>query len=165
MPQLSICHLHVVSIPHVRNLGHAIGKRSRAYENLCYLISANQGHFLGSDFPTDRMRGRSQIIDFTGQVMNIANTTGEVIVQADIELERLRQKRSQMQMNFLAQVQTEVHARQYARKTMWPARMWDSEPPQGDLGNIMKGREIVKRLLDDGTFAAPGSSMDKDSFV
>lgn len=145
--------------------GWEIGKRSRAYENLCYLISANQGHFLESDFPTDRMRGRSQIIDFTGQVINIAETTGEAIVQADIEIERLRQKRSQLQMNFLAQLQTEVHARQYARKTMWPAHMWANEPPQGDLGNIMKGREIVKGLVDDGTFAAPGTATDKDSFV
>jgi hypothetical protein len=111
------------------------------------------------------MRGRSQIIDFTGRVMNLAETTGEVIVQADIELERLRQKRSQMQMNFLAQVQTEVHARQYARKTMWPARMWADAPPPGDLGNIKVGREIIKRLLDDGTLTPPGTAMDKDSYV
>ena len=145
--------------------GWEIGKRSRAYENLCYLISANQGQFLGSDFPTDRMRGRSQIIDFTGRVMNIAETTGEVIVQVDIELERQRQKRSQMQMNFLAQVQTELHARQYARKTMWPARMWADEPPQGDLGNIKKGRAIIQRLIKDGTITPPGEHMDKDSYV
>ena len=37
----------------------------------------------------------------------------------------------------------------------------------GDInpGNIMKGREIVKGLLDDGTFVAPGTTTDKDSFV
>ena len=145
--------------------GWEIGKRSRAYENLCYLISANQGQFLGSDFPTDRMRGRSQIIDFTGRVINIGETTGEVIIQADIEMERLRQKRAQMQMNFVAQLQTEVHARQYARKTMWPARLWADAPPPGDLGNIKKGMEIIQSKLQDGTFERPGSQMDKDSYV
>jgi len=145
--------------------GWEIGKRSRAYENTCYLISANQGQFLGSDFPTDRMRGRSQIIDFTGRVMNIAETTGETILQVDIEIERLRQKRSQLQMNFLAQLQTEVHARQYARKKMWPAHMWRNSAPPNDFGNIKKGKERISALQKEGMFVAPTATVDKSSYV
>jgi hypothetical protein len=146
--------------------GWEIGKRSRAYENLAYVISANQGRFLGSDFPTERMRGRSQIIDFNGRVVTIAETTGETILQADIEIERLRQKRGQMQMNFLAQLQTHIHAPFYQRKEMWPARMWAENPPPGDIGNIKAGREVIARLLNDGTFVRPAAgSIDKKSFV
>ena len=145
--------------------GWEIGKRSRAYENLLYIVSTNQGQFLGSDFPKDRMRGRSQIIDFHGQVVNIAETTGETILQADIELERLRQKRGQMQMNFLAQLQPHIHAPFYAEKSLWPAELWASEPPASNFANIKAGIEVIKQLQEDGTFVPPRSVTAKKSFV
>ncbi len=146
--------------------GWEIGKRARAYENLAYVISANQGSFLNSDYPTERMRGRSQIIDFNGRVLTIAETTGEAIVQADIEIERLRQRRSQMQMNFVAQLQTHIHAAVYGSKEMWPKNMWAETQPPGDLANVTEGRKVIKRLLEDGTFAPPaGPLLDKKSYV
>ncbi|MDX2224102.1 MAG: nitrilase-related carbon-nitrogen hydrolase [Rhodospirillaceae bacterium] len=145
--------------------GWEIGKRSRAYENLCYVISANQGLFLGSDFPTDRMRGRSQIIDYAGRVVTIAETTGECILQADIHIEQLRQKRAQVQMNFLNELQTHVHAVQYARKSLWPKELWKSAPTGGDLGNIKAARENIARLQNEGLFVPPATGQDKKSFV
>lgn len=146
--------------------GWEIGKRSRAYENLCYLVSANQGSFLGSDFPSERMRGRSQIIDFNGRVVTIAETTGEAIVQADIEIERLRQRRGQMQMNFLAQLQTHVHAPFYARRELWPKNLWAQAGPPNDMANLRAGVAAIGRLQQEGFFAAPaGAQFDKKSFV
>ena len=146
--------------------GWEIGKRSRAYENLAYLISANQGQFLGSDFPKDRMRGRSQIIDFTGRVQNIAETTGEAILQADLEIERLRQKRGQIQMNFLAQLQTHIHAPVYQQHQRWPANLWSESPPTNNMANIQAGQEVISALHDDGSLVAPsGIPITKKSFV
>jgi predicted amidohydrolase len=146
--------------------GWEIGKRSRAYENLAYLISANQGQFLGSDFPKDRMRGRSQIIDFTGRVQNIAETTGEAILQADLEIERLRQKRGQIQMNFLAQLQTHIHAPVYQQHQRWPANLWSESPPTNNMANIKAGQEVISALHDDGSLVAPsGIPITKKSFV
>ena len=146
--------------------GWEIGKRSRAYENLAYVISANQGRFLGSDFPTHRMRGRSQIIDFHGRVVTLAETSGETILQADIEIERLRQKRGQMQMNFLAQLQTHIHAPVYERHQRWPANLWAETPPPDNMANIKAGLEIVEKLQREDTFVAPtGSALAKKSFV
>jgi len=145
--------------------GWEIGKRSRAYENLLYIVSTNQGQFLGSDFPKNRMRGRSQIIDFHGQVVNIAETTGEAILQADIELERLRQKRGQLQMNFLAQLQPHIHAPFYADKKLWPPELWAAAPPESDKANIMAGIGVVKKLQEDGTFVPPGEAATKKGFV
>jgi hypothetical protein len=146
--------------------GWEIGKRSRAYENLCYVISANQGSFLGSDFPTERMRGRSQIIDFNGRVITIAETTGEAIVQADIEIERLRQRRGQMQMNFLAQLQTHIHAPFYERRALWPRALWSATPPPGDLANMKAGAETIARLQAEGLLVPPaGPQLEKQSFV
>jgi predicted amidohydrolase len=146
--------------------GWEIGKRSRAYENLVYVISANQGRFLGSDFPTDRMRGRSQIIDFNGRVVTLAETTGETILQADIEIERLRQKRGQMQMNFLAQLQTHIHAPVYQRHQQWPANLWAEAPPPDNMANIKAGQKVIESLQEDGVFVPPsGSGIKKQSFV
>ena len=145
--------------------GWEIGRRSRAYENLAYVVSANQGQFLGSDFPKDRMRGRSQIIDFNGRVVNLAATTGETILQADIELERLRQKRGQMQMNFLAQLQTHIHAPVYQRHEMWPANLWAENPPPGNMANIKAGQARISQLQKEGSLIPPAASMIKKSFV
>jgi len=145
--------------------GWEIGKRSRAYENLVYIISANQGRFLGSDFPTDRMRGRSQIIDYTGRVMNIAETTGETILQADISLEQLRQRRGQMQMNFLAQLQTHLHAPYYTDKQLWPKELWSENPPPGNMANIKAGLQVIHDLQEQDLFVPPVQSANKKSFV
>ncbi len=146
--------------------GWEIGKRSRAYENLAYVISANQGRFLDCDFPTDRMRGRSQIIDFNGRVVNLAETTGETILQADIEIERLRQRRGQMQMNFLAQLQTHIHAPVYARHSRWPRDLWAAEPPPNNMANIVAGQKIIESLQENDDFVAPaGQQATKKSFV
>ena len=112
------------------------------------------------------MRGRSQIIDFNGQVVNLAETTGETILQADVELERLRQKRGQMQMNFLAQLQTHIHAPVYARHERWPANLWSDTPPPGNLANIKAGVKVVSRLQTQGDFVPPaGGAVEKKSFV
>ena len=146
--------------------GWEIGKRSRAYENLVYIVSANQGQFRGSDFPTDRMRGRSQIVDYSGRVVNIAETTGEAILQADIELEHLRQKRGQMQMNFLAQLQTHIHAPFYAKHQRWPANLWADTPPPGNMANIKAGQELLGKLQTEDVFIPPsGNPLTKKSFV
>ena len=146
--------------------GWEIGKRSRAYENLAYVISANQGSFRGSDFPSERMRGRSQVIDFNGQVINLAETTGETILQADIEIERLRQKRGQMQMNFLAQLQTHIHAPFYQKSQRWPANLWANEPPPNNMANIKAGQKIIATLQEEDSIVAPSESqMTKKSFV
>ena len=146
--------------------GWEIGKRSRAYENLCYLVSANQGRFMDSDFPTDRLRGRSQIIDFNGRVMTIAGTTGEAIVQAEIEIERLRQRRGQMQMNFLAQLQTHVHAPFYARQELWPRNLWSATPPENEPANLRAGAERIAALQGEGILVPPGRpAQDKEGLT
>ena len=130
------------------------------------MISANQGRFLGSDFPTDRMRGRSQIVDFSGQVVTLAETTGETILQGDIEIERLRQKRGQMQMNFLAQLQPHVHAPIYARSQLWPANLWAESPPPNNMANIKAGQGVISRLQEEDLLVPPaGGALKKKSFV
>jgi predicted amidohydrolase len=146
--------------------GWEIGKRSRAYENLAWVISANQGHFLGSDFPVERMRGRSQLIDCHGRVVNIAETTGETIVQADIDLEGLRQKRGQLRMNFLAQLQTHVHAPSYQRRALWPKQLFAAAGPANDAANVAAGEARIAALQAEGFLVPPqGPPVEKKSFV
>jgi predicted amidohydrolase len=135
--------------------GWDLCRRSRAWENLCYVVSANGGHHLGSDFPEDTLRGRSQIVDFNGQVMAIAATPGEAIVRADIELARLRERRGRLHMNFLAQLQTQVHAPFYERAERWPSCLFSAAPPASGDDNNRAGEAVIARLQAAGAFVRP----------
>lgn len=136
-------------------------RRARAYENLCYLVTANMGRFRDSDFPEHRLRGRSQVIDFEGRVLNIADTPGEAIIQADLEIERLRQRRDRIQMNFLAQLQPEVHAPFYAAARLWPTHLFRDQGPTSDRANTDAGQQQVERLQQEGLFVAPAHPLRK----
>lgn len=93
--------------------GWALARRVRAYENLCCLVSANLGRTRDSDLPEERMGGGSSIINWDGRVVVSADSVGELILQAEIDLDELRRHRSQRHMNFLAQLRPEVHALAY----------------------------------------------------
>lgn len=133
--------------------GWDLCRRSRAYENICYLVSANQGRLHGSDFPTDRMRGRSQIIDFSGRVLVMAAPGGECIVHADLEIARLRERRGRIDMNFLAQLQTHIHAPAYAAAERWPPHLFRDAGRLDRGANARAGTEVIARLKAAGVFA------------
>jgi hypothetical protein len=77
----------------------------------------------------------------------------------------LRQKRAQVQMNFLNELQTHVHAVQYTRKALWPKELWKDGPTGGDMGNIKAARENIARLQREGLLVPPTAGTDKKSFV
>jgi predicted amidohydrolase len=90
--------------------GWDLARRVRAYENLCFLVSANLGRTRESDLPEERMGGSSRIINWDGRVLVAADSIGELILQTEIDLGELRRQRGQRHMNFLA---PEVHALAY----------------------------------------------------
>ncbi len=58
-----------------------------------------------------------------------------------------------------------LNGRRQSAHHQYSERKEEITGPPGDLGNIKVGREIIKRLLDDGTLTPPGTAMDKDSYV
>ena len=70
-----------------------MARKVRAYENVAYLAMANDGPVEGGSGPSDVCTGQSQIIDFNGQVITIAETTNETMLTCEIDIEALRRRR------------------------------------------------------------------------
>lgn len=88
-------------------------RRMRAWENVLYLAMANIGPFVDDDGRAGAARIPSEIVDYQGRVIARADTEGETIVPAVVDLAALRAYRAQPKANFLAQLQPRLHAQDY----------------------------------------------------
>ncbi|MEE8461368.1 MAG: nitrilase-related carbon-nitrogen hydrolase [Acidobacteriota bacterium] len=118
--------------------------RSRAWENKVYIITVKRGHWLDGDLPYDEGEGQTAIIDYQGQDLSVARTSGECTIKAEIDVERLRYARSQTRHNFLPMVQSEVYARYYKRASLYPANVWQDKPAQ----SLKELQEVTQKQWD-----------------
>lgn len=96
-----------------------IFNRTRAMENLAYLVGCNQGATVKT-FPPFSWRGHSMIVDFEGRILNEAER-GEAFVGAPIYIDNLRQARKQFaQKNCFFQIRSEAYT--YLKKRWYPKR-------------------------------------------
>lgn len=95
-------------------------RRSRAYENLIYLASANAGTLVSKRRAAQAMRGGSVLVDFRGNIDARIDGAGESVLVSTIQLERLRTRRTEVFMNYPAQLKSEFFANQYAKVTFLP---------------------------------------------
>ncbi len=158
--------LHITSEPRApwrsENGGWMLARRVRAYENVAYLAMANSGPVEGSMSPVDRCIGQSQIIDYNGQVMVEANTSNETMVHCEIDIEALRKRRARPYidyhaegMNFLAEVNTAIHAPIYQKYQTWPADYWADTPIQHTEENHQVNAEVVRARIAAGLQVPP----------
>ncbi len=99
-----------------------IAKRARAYENMCYVISANTSAITGSPVPENSTQGHSQVVDYRGQVMAEAYCGESMVANSCIDIERLRDARRQPAMtNMLARQRPSLFADSYATASHYPA--------------------------------------------
>lgn len=129
-------------------------RRTRAYENIVYFASANQGSVSGSRFPQFRSRGHSEIIDYEGRVLAVADAAGETLISANVDIEMLRYRRSQAWMNFPAQLKAEMFARVYQDAQCYPTDLYVDRP----MVDRREGRQVVvdtiRRYQETGRYAA-----------
>ena len=141
---------------HLPDGGWTMARRVRAYENLAYLAMANTGLAIDSGGAADAGHGESQIIDFNGRVMNIATTSNETMITAEIDIEALRRRRATAKINFLAELSPQIHAPIYAAARCWPADHWAAEPIGSAEDNRVVEREVIAQMMRDGVYTAPG---------
>jgi predicted amidohydrolase len=122
-------------------------RRSRCYENLCYLASANAGEIVSDHRASHGSRGASTVIDFLGNPLARIEGPGESVLAVPIELERLRRRRTEVRMNFPAQVKSELFGKEFAKQVL----MASDEGP----ATKATGEATIRRLQDDGLFAKP----------
>ena len=140
---------------HLPDGGWTMARRVRAYENIAYLATANTGLSLDSGGPEDISHGESQIVDYEGRVMNMARTSNESMVTAEIDIEALRRRRARPKINFLAELSPQIHAPIYAEAQCWPTDRWAETPITGVAENRDVEREVIQRMTANGVLTAP----------
>lgn len=148
---------------HLPDGGWELARRVRAYENIAYLGMANCGPTLDGDGPSDFSHGHSQIVDFNGKVLNMAESAGETIISAEIDIEALRRRRARASLNFLAELSPQIHAPIYAAAQAWPINRWAGQPGTGVAENRMVEAGVIARMTQDGVLTPPSQSGSADA--
>ena len=135
--------------------GWEAAKRTRAYENLAYLATSNRANWIDSNLPVDESNGYSEIIDFNGKVMATAETGGECVIRAEIDIEALRRRRANWRSNYVAQLPTDLFARVYEQAKIYPTNHWADKPIEelDEYGQLAE--KIMADLYERGMLVPP----------
>jgi deaminated glutathione amidase len=124
----------------------------RAFENVACVVSANFGPLDSTTADGPNGRWPSQVLDCEGRVLAQADTDGECGVTAAIDLAALRAQRRKPIRNFIAQLQSQLHAPDYANAELWPLSHWEDRPLQHPRELVELEAEIWRRLVASGSF-------------
>ncbi len=98
-----------------------VAKQARAYENMCYVVSANSAAITDSAIPAQSTTGGSQVVDYKGQVLAEALAGESMTGNAVVNIEQLRNARRKPAMtNTLARQRFEIFKENYSQ-TVYPA--------------------------------------------
>jgi len=134
-------------------------KRTRAAENMVYLVSANAGGIEGGP-PSGQNTGHSKIFDFQGRVLADTKSAGESTrAFAVIDVEMLRRARCTpgglFGVNRLARLRIEAYAPVYAAAAFYPPNLW-ADGPMKSKGQIQEElARVIERKVEAGTFMKP----------
>jgi predicted amidohydrolase len=121
--------------------------RTRALENMAYVVAANQGSSL-RNYPPFSWPGGSMIVDFDGRVLAQATAgPGERIVVGPIDLAALRAERERRRGHaLLAHLRTEAYPAY--RHSIYPAGRGQDRPltVQQNEASTQEGRAAVEHL-------------------
>ena len=132
--------------------------RSRALENLAYILAPNRAELYSMERPKGQSPGHSHIVDFNGEVVARCEHGGETIVSTTIYLDALRRRRQDPSWNFLSQLRTETFRSIYD-DSIYPANLFATKGPRS-----RQERESVKAIDEfnrKGVFAAPSAQTVK----
>ncbi len=127
--------------------------QTRAWDNAVYLVNSNWGPELGAYSPRARISGWSSVIDYTGNVLIVADDTNEHIITAKIDIEACRRYREQYFRNPISLIRTELYA-PYYNQPIYPANTFLRDGPieellnEQQLGYFNKACENVQKLQD-----------------
>ena len=82
-------------------------RRTRAHDNMCYLLGSNWGTVEHEYYPKGFCPGHSLIVDYTGMVLRQAPYPEEQVITTTIDIEALREHRTIINHNMWIDVRTE----------------------------------------------------------
>lgn len=130
--------------------------RMRAWENVCYVISASWGAITGRRQKTFAP-GKSMMSDYNGVVTAYADYPGEAIISSVINLEELRRRRTDPSRNFPTLLRNEIYRKIY-EKEIYPANQFADCSPQ--TRNARDPLHTIKKYLAEGIYKAPAKTPD-----
>ncbi len=151
--------LHPTSEPH--GGGRAaweMGRRTRAFENTAYIVSAAMGgeYLNHSDtVPNLYSRGHAKIVNFDGSVQVVADGPGRVALEGRVDLRALRKARANPLINLAAWDEPAVYGHVYETCQGMPNDLWADDAIDFPYRGMKPTVEVVRRYTKEGVFVAP----------
>jgi predicted amidohydrolase len=130
-------------------------RRTRAHDNMCYLLGSNWGAVNYDYYPKAFCPGHSLIIDYTGMILRQASYPAEQIIAATIDIESLREHRSIANHNMWVDVRAEGFREMYERP-IYPPNLFPPGNPPRRLSDKVEGcKTSFAGLYERGQFTPP----------
>lgn len=121
-------------------------RRTRAHDNMCYLLGSNWGTVEYEYYPRSFCPGYSLIIDYTGMILRQASYPAEQVFGATLDIEALREHRSRINHNMWVDVRTEGF-REIYEKPIYPPNLFPKGKPPRNLADKMEGTKTSLKTI------------------
>lgn len=137
-------------------------RRTRAHDNMCYLLGSNWGTVDYAYYPKSFCPGGSFAIDYVGNVLRHTPYPEEQVLTVTIDIESLREHRSRCNHNTWTDLRTEGF-RQIYENPIYPANQFPSGKPPRTLSDKMGPvKEVFEKLYGRGQFTPPAGYTVED---
>jgi predicted amidohydrolase len=130
-------------------------RRTRAHDNMCYLLGSNWGAVNYDYYPKAFCPGHSLIIDYTGMILRQASYPAEQIIAATIDIESLREHRSIANHNMWVDVRAEGFREMYEQPIYPPNLFPPGNPPRRLFDKVEGCKTSFAGLYERGQFTPP----------
>lgn len=137
-------------------------RRTRAHDNMAYVLGSNWGKVEYDYYPRAFCPGRSFAIDYTGMVLRCAEYPEEQVIGATIDIEALREHRSRSNHNTWVDVRTEGFRQIYENPIYPPNRFPSGRPPKNLADKLGPVKEVFGDLYGRGQFTPPAGMAPED---
>ncbi|MDX2144583.1 MAG: nitrilase-related carbon-nitrogen hydrolase [Rhodospirillaceae bacterium] len=131
-----------------------IGRRARAIENMCFVVSANTARITNSPLPAESTGGMSKVLDYKGNVLGEAYPGETFCANAIIDMDSLRKYRALPGMtNLLSRQPIELYMASYSGRSFSPANTFveDGQVKVPDRAFFTRRQQaVIDRMRQDG---------------
>ena len=130
-------------------------RRTRAHDNMAYVLGANWGTVDYAFYPKAFCPGNSFAIDYTGMVLRHAPYPEEQVLAVSIDIEAQREHRTRINHNTWVDVRTEAFRKIYEHP-IYPPNLFPSGNPPRNLAHKMTGAYTsMDKMYERGQFVMP----------
>ncbi len=130
-------------------------RRTRAHDNMCYLLGSNWGTVNYEYYPRAFCSGNSFAIDYTGMMLREAPYPAEQVLAVTLDIEALRQHRTRTNHNCWIDLRTEGFREMYETPIYPPNRFPPGKVPQALVEKVEICKEVFDKLYARGQFTPP----------